>query len=287
MGLRPSTKLKMKIDYHLHNHFSPDSEEDTRKIVWKASEKGIREICITNHAELHDKRTGKSVFDAREAEQRFKAIKSEIDEIQKEFPEIRIGFGSELEYVEGRMAKLASFVNNTDFDFVLGSVHIVNDVIISSYKYADKFFSKTDECTAYGAYFDLLLKLVRWGHFDAVAHFDINKKYGHKFYGPFKPEKYKDQIIGILTVMAKKGIGLELNTNCIKDKCHEIFPHPAILRWALDAGVSHFTFGSDAHHKKDVGQNFDEAIKIAKEAGIKAISTYTKRKPTIHPIGNF
>lgn len=274
----------MLIDYHLHNHFSPDSEEDTRKIVLQALGKNTQEICITNHAELHDEKNGKSFFDGREARQRFNAIKAEIDEIQKESPGIRIRFGVELEYGEGRMDELASFVRDTDLDFVLGSVHIVKGIIISSHKFADELFIKTDEKTAYEAYFETLQKLVSWGHIDVVAHFDIIKKYGSKFYGPFEPEKYKDQIMRILELMAKKGIGLELNTNCMKDKCREIFPHPTILHWAVKTGIRNFTLGSDAHRAKDVGQHLSEAIKIARGAGITKISTYEKHKPTLHSI---
>ena len=35
----------MLIDYHLHNHFSPDSEEDTRKIVERAIEMANRALA--------------------------------------------------------------------------------------------------------------------------------------------------------------------------------------------------------------------------------------------------
>lgn len=274
----------MKVDYHIHNHFSPDSEEDSHKIVRQALEKGIKEICITNHPELHDKSTGKGIFDRREARERFRKIKTDIDEAQKEYPAIRIGFGIELEYVEEWMEDLAKFVQETNFDFILGSVHIVKGINISSHKFADEFYSKNDEDTAYSAYFENLLKLVEWGHLDEVAHFDICKKYGYKFYGPFRPEKYKNQIMRILEVMVKKGIGLELNTNCMNDKCHEIFPHPTILRWAVEVGIRNFTLGSDAHKEKHVGQYLNEAIEIARKVGITAISTYLKRKPTPYSI---
>lgn len=274
----------MLIDYHIHNHFSPDSEEDTRKIVEKAIEMGLKEICITNHPELHDEKTGEDFFDLDEANERFRKIKAEIDEVQKEYPNIKIGFGIELEYMEGRMDQLTQFVKETDFDFILGSIHIVNGVIISSHKFADELYSKTNEQTAYSAYFDELMKLVEWGHLDAVAHFDINKKMGCKFYGPFQPEKYKDKIMPILKRMKEKGIGLELNTKCMDNKCKEIFPHPTILRWAVEVGIKNFTLGSDAHKVKDVGQYIKEALEIAKEAGVRNISTYSKRTPTLHPI---
>ena len=276
----------MLIDYHLHNHFSPDSEEDTRKIVKRAIAMGMKDICLTNHAELHDKKSGKSIFNLPEARERFKKIKEEIEEVQAEFPEIRIAFGVELEYVDGRMDQIAKFVEETDFDFVLGSVHIVKDVIIASHLFADELYSKVDEETAYNAYFDNLEKLVEWGCFDVAAHFDICKKSGYKFYGPFEPEKYKKRIISILKKMRAKGIGLELNTKCICNKCEELFPHPTILEWALEAGIKNFTLSSDAHKEKHVSVHIKDALKIAKEVGIKNVATYKKRTHTLHRIEN-
>jgi histidinol-phosphatase (PHP family) len=269
------------MDYHVHNHFSPDSEEDTLKIAEIAIKRGIKDICITNHPELHDEATGMGIFDLSEAIERFKKIKDETNEIQKEFPEINIGFGIELEYVEEWMPELVLLEKEVNFDFVLGSIHIVNGIIISSHLFADELYSQTDEETAYNAYFDEMLKLVEWGHLDAVAHFDICKKYGHKFYGPFKPEKYKDQIVPILSKMKEKDIGLELNTKCMDSKCQEIFPHPTILKWATEVGIKYFTFGSDAHKAENIGQHFDKAQRIAKEAGIVNIATYHKREPTL------
>lgn len=274
----------MLIDYHVHNHFSPDSEEDTRKIVEKAIKMGIKDICITNHPELHDEATGIGIFDPTEVRERFKRIKAELDDIQKEHPTVKIGFGIELEYVEEWMDELTEFVKETDFDFILGSVHIVKGVIISSHLFADELYSHTDEETAYNAYFEEMMKLVEWGHFDVVAHFDINKKYGSKFYAPFQPEKYKDKIMPILARMKEKGIGLELNTKCMDTKCKEIFPHPTILHWAVEVGIENFTFGSDAHKAKDVGQYIEEALLTAKQAGIKQIATYSKRIPVQYSI---
>ncbi|MBN2307199.1 histidinol-phosphatase [Candidatus Peregrinibacteria bacterium] len=274
----------MLIDYHIHNHFSPDSESDTRKIVKKALERGIREICITNHPELHDPKTGKDIFDLKKAKKIFRQIKEEIREIQKEYPQIKIGFGMEMGYHKGWMQNLKKLIEEADLDFVLGSVHVVSDVIISSHLFADDLYSKTDEETAYGIYFKNMKELVQWGHIDVIAHFDICKKFGHKFYGPFQPEKYKNQILPILKLMKTKGIGLELNTKCMKNRCKEIFPHPTILRWAAEIGLEHFTIGSDAHKASEVGRCFNEALRIAKKAKIRTLSTYQKRKPAKHTI---
>jgi len=275
----------MLIDYHLHNHFSPDSEEDTSKIAKRSLESGVREICITNHVEWFNVNNDDGeTFSIEEATDRFSRVKKDIDKIKNNFPGLGIKFGAELEYVEEWMPEMKRFVKSMDFDFLLGSMHVVNNVVISTEKYAQNLYEKVDEKEAYNKYFEELYKLVEWGEFDAVGHFDINKKYGHEAYGKFDPKKYKSKIMPILELMAKKGIGIELNTGSMHARCHELFPHPEILKWCLEAGVEHYTLGSDAHEEKEVNRHLKEALGIMKEVGIKTISTYEKRVPTKHRI---
>lgn len=274
----------MVIDYHLHNHFSADSESDTTEIVKQALKRGIQEICITNHVEHFSKGGGNETFSYNEAMQRFTAVKKEIEEVQKKFPDIPIRFGAELEYVAPWMPEMKRFIHDMDFDFLIGSVHIVENVVISSHHFAHDLYSAVPEKEAYTKYFEGLHAMVEWGQFDVVGHFDINKKYGHQFYGPARPQKYKDQIMAILQLMQSKGIGIELNTACLHDKCHELFPHPDILKWCLEVGIEHYTLGSDAHEIERVGENIKEALQIAKDIGIPAITTYQKRQPAKHRI---
>jgi histidinol-phosphatase (PHP family) len=179
------------------------------------------------------------------------------------------------------------FINDMDFDFLIGSVHVVDGEAISSSALCHRFYEKNDENYAYTTYFDYLYKMVNWGHFSVVGHFDICKKGGIQFYGPFHPEKYKDKIIPILELMRQKRIGIELNASGLRYDCNEIFPHPDILKWCLETGVEHYTIGSDAHTAEEVGQNLNKALSLAKEAGIKTLSTYTKRQPTKFLISDF
>ncbi len=274
----------MLIDYHLHNRFSPDSEELTEKIIEQAIEKGMKSICITNHAEWHGEGAELSTFDLDEAIERFKNIKDELDTLRPNYPEIDIRFGVELEYYEGRMDELTQFVEQVPLDFVLGSVHIVKDTVIASTKFAHTLYKQLTEEEAYHTYFDQMEKLIEWGHFDVVAHFDVFKKAGIDFYGPFDPVKYKSRIIPILKKMKDKGIGLELNTKCLESKCQEISPHSQILKWAVEVGIKNYTLSSDAHKAKNVSVNIKKAAEIAKEVGIEAVSTYKSRDFTLNAI---
>ena len=253
--------------------------EEKIDIAKKAMKLGIKEICVTNHVETFDLKTGKGNFSYDEAINRFAKIKRELAEVQKDFPSLPIKFGVELEYIPGWMEEMKRFIDDTGFDFLIGSVHEVDDAIISSSVLCHELYKKVDEQYAYGKYFDLLYEMVEWGQFSVVGHFDICKKGGVKYFGPFDPEKYKERILGILKLMKQKGIGIELNAKCIHEHCNELFPHPDILKWCVEIGVEYYTLGSDAHTAEEVGQNLEEALQIAKNVGIKTLSTYSKGKP--------
>lgn len=273
----------MLIDYHLHNHFSPDSKTDTRKLVEHLQKQNIKNICITNHGEwfIQEEDVQIETFDFKESYERLAFAKKEIEEIQKEFPDMQIGFGLELQYDKHTLKESEKLVKSLPFDFILGSIHFVDDVLIANDKYCRDMFEKYSEQKMYSTYFEDLLKWVKIGNFDVVGHFDIIKKVGYKYYGPFQPQKYKPIIIEIIKEMKKRSIGIEINTKYMHKNCNEPFPHPDILKWCLEMGIKNFTIGSDAHHIEDAGVNIPEALELLKNVGVKNISTYKKRKPSL------
>jgi len=212
------------------------------------------------------------------------SLKKDIEKTQKKFPNISIKFGVELEYVKEWMDEMNRFVNDTDFDFLIGSVHEVEGALVSSSKHCHEFYESNPENYTYTKYFEVLHTMVDWGNFSVIGHFDICKKGGVKIYGPFEPTKYKDQIIGVLELMKKKGIGIELNASGLRYDCNEIFPHPDILKWCVEVGIEYYTIGSDAHTAKEVGQNLKKALDLAKEVGITNLSAYKNRQPKIFMI---
>lgn len=271
----------MLIDYHIHNHFSPDSNSTTKAIVEESLKKNLSAIAITNHSEMFEEDEGEPGKVILEKDlKRFQEAQIEIEIFQKKYPMLQIGFGGEIQYDEDNMEVITELVRRTPFDFTLGSVHNLDNINISGHKFAQLFFENKTEKKAYTKYFENILKLVEWGQFNIVAHFDIIKKFGHLAYGSFKPENHKEILMRILNVMRQKGIGLELNTGSMHKRCKELFPHPDILKWAVKSGIEHFTFGSDAHEIEGIAQYFDEALNIAKTVGITHLSTYKNGQPT-------
>jgi len=270
----------MLIDYHLHNHFSPDSETDTKMLIEKMRNMGIKNICITNHGEWFDEVTEEAgVFDYYEVFPRFLKAKKDIETLRPKYPDMDIGFGLELQYQPEAIDGIRKLIDDIQFDFILGSVHLMEGYVISGGRNAEKFFKGKTEEKAYTAYFETLLNWVKKGDFNVVAHFDVIKKFGIGHYGPFQPQKYRPLIFRILEEMKKKGIGIELNTGSLHKRCKELFPHSDILKWCVEIGIENFTLGSDAHELHEAGRYLDEALAIAKEVGIKTISTYKNRVP--------
>ncbi len=246
---------------------------------------GINHLCITNHGEffIHEEEIV-GVFEYAEAHNRFQKDKNELDEIRSKYPDMDIRFGIELQYQPECHDDIKKLMNELPFDFALGSVHFIDNIIISGGKNAGQAFEKMDEETAYNKYFNSMLEWVELAYFDVVAHFDIIKKFGVNYYGPFQPEKYKTIIQKIIQSMKEKGIGMELNAATLHKRCNEIMPHPQILKWCLEAGIETFTLGTDAHNLETAGKLIPEALQIAKDVGITHLSTFKNRQPVRHEI---
>ncbi|SVA98175.1 uncharacterized protein METZ01_LOCUS151029, partial [marine metagenome] len=96
---------------------------------------------------------------------------------------------------------------------------------------------------------------------DIIGHCDLIKVFGDKpsadcaaMWRPFLEE------------VKRQDIAIEINTNGLNKPCGEMYPSPALLEMAAKIGVG-LTFGSDAHRPGRVGEQFDQAIALAKRSG--------------------
>ncbi|QQR84008.1 hypothetical protein IPJ72_02310 [Candidatus Peregrinibacteria bacterium] len=77
---------------------------------------------------------------------------------------------------------------------------------------------------------------------------------------------------------------IELNTSCLEIKCNELFPHPTILKWAVEMGIEHFTLSSDAHTADTAGKHVKKALEIAKAVGITHLTSVKERRKLKHTL---
>jgi histidinol-phosphatase (PHP family) len=265
------------INYHFHDELSADGAAPLA-LHCAAADSSFSSICVTNHAETLDaEREWRA--DPDEMIGRFQRSADHVRAAAARYPELEIRLGVELEYRREWRAAFERLLRKVPFDFVLGSVHLVDGLNISGGREIDTFFLPRSQREAYEAYFRQVDEMVEWGAFDVVAHFDLIKRYGHRHYGAFVPRTYRSSIEPILAKMARKGIGIEINTSGVSQAPGVPYPEPEILEWARLVGVDALTIGSDSHSPDRFAQGLEEGVRLAVEAGWKEFTLYEARRP--------
>ena len=270
------------INYHFHDDFSSDGTgalalHCAAAIEAAGPDAEIR-LCVTNHAEAMDA-SGAWHADPEEMIPRFRRSAAAVRAVAERFPRIELRFGVELEYRKEWVPSYEWLLAEVPFDFVLGSVHIVDGLNISGGSDVDPFFLARSQDEAYEAYFREVAEMVEWGGFDVVAHFDLIKRYGHRHYGHYVARRYQGLIEPILGEMARRGIGLEINTSGVFQAPGVPYPEAEILEWARQIGVEILTLGSDSHAPDQFGGGLTEGVQLALDTGWQEFTLYEGRRP--------
>ncbi len=266
----------MRVNYHLHNQYSSDGRGSTEEVVRTAVELGFEQICFTNHAEVLSLEHGDWVLDLVEARQRYEQLQHEIERLQPEYPEVRILLGAELEYRPEWVETLNALVESVDFDLVIGSVHVVDGYQISGGAVGD-YFKGRDLSDAYGRYFEVIGEMLDWGGFDVVGHFDLVKRFGVKYYGPFDLKPFESQVRALLDKMVEKGLGLEVNTSGVVQAPAEPYPGLDLLKLANVAQVATLTLGTDSHVPTSFEQGWEVGELLLRRAGFSELTLFSHR----------
>ncbi len=265
----------IRTDYHIHPDYSIDaSPAKIRDYCHRALELGLVEICFTTHLELDPVRReidnfvffkGKkhSVFDLTWLDGYF----SEIARAQEEFEAagLKVKTGIEVGYDRGLEKDIEKIVKKYPFDFVLGAIHCLNHIAISSMKESPRYFRSRSLTEVRKDYFTTLEEAVKTGLFDCIAHVDLYRRYGIKHYGPEILSIHRGAIETVFKEMARKGMGLEVNTSSRRRGLKEFHPSPEIISLAAEAGIEIFTVGSDAHSLDDLGDHIQDALALLED----------------------
>ena len=282
------------IDYHIHPDYSFDAEGSVEDFCRSAVAKGMREIAFTTH--LDADRQGKDHFvrvkgksiDIKESRW-LEDYESTIREAGDRYIEngLTVRLGVEVDCYEGVETDLPERFHSTDFDYILGSVHMIDHTAISASESASAIFSKYALEEVGRAYFGTLLDSIELNLYDVIAHFDLYRRYGEKQYGDAIAGVWEPYIEEIADQMNKHHIGFEINTSPLRRNRTELMPSMQLLRALLERGVTRITVGSDAHIPDDVGAGISQAFSILRGLGLQQILAFENRKPRARPISEF
>ncbi len=254
------------FDYHLHSFVSFDSECEAKKIVKAAEDKGLKEICFTDHYDFNDDPKGHhDIFDIELYKKVYDGLFSK---------EVAVRRGVELGLTPWNQMELCGLVSKYPFDFAIGSVHYAggHDPYFKEFwihagpeEAFEKYLLQTLECVKIHRDFDVL------GHINYVCKSEHNptKK-------PLRYSDYTDLCDEIMKTLAQNGKGLEINTSGM-DRVGEFLPSYDYIKRFKELGGEIVTVGSDSHNEIRLGQYIPEALDIARDV-FGYVCTFEKRK---------
>lgn len=266
-------------DYHVHSTISFDGHATIAEHARAALEKGLDEICMTEHQEI-DYPIDSEAAQALDVER----YTREMERARAQAPGLTIKFGMETGLVDTSLGKIAADVRSAPFDFIIASQHVAR----GKDPFEGDFFDEMTLEEGRFAYLEELYENIRrFDEFDVAGHIGYLDKYlddyGFKDERPLVYDDFPELIDGILTSLVGRGKGIEVNTsNYYIHGCP--MPHPSIIRRFAQLGGEVATTGSDAHFAQAVGGYIPEAQALMRECGLKYVCTFTQRKPEFHKL---
>ena len=260
------------FDFHMHSIVSFDGHDSPEAMLRAAEEQGLKEICFTDHIDYFaNVEKQEWVFDTA-------VYNAAYDSLHH--PTVKIRRGMEFGLKPYNAPALKEDLKRRNFDFVLGSVHFVDE--------KDVYFAEYwDGLTIFEAerrYLEEILACVQVHEdYDVLGHLTyISKCRAHPAPRPVDIREHHEIVDEILRELVRKGKGMEMNTSGV-DRCGDFLPFDVYFRRFKELGGEIVTVGSDAHTASRVGQYTHRACEILKDI-FGYVCTFEDRKPIFHKL---
>lgn len=271
----------ISADIHTHTDYF-HGRSTIEEMYAKAQEIGLKYYGFSEHTPLPE---GFSCLLYKEGDmneafhhyaQDVLALKEKIKQNHTEsHPKILLGM--ELDFTPHAPAWMDMLLAAYPYDYVIGSVHFVDDRNIGLWDSANA--SAFEQNEYFTEYYRCIADLARWGKADIISHPDFVKlKCVDAFTAWLETEHAKNIVNTTLNAIAKAGMILEVSTGGLKKTCQEIHPAPRIMEWVSEKKIS-ISFGSDSHYHDNVAFAFEELAAFAKSYGYKQHVIFENRLP--------
>lgn len=267
-------------DYHVHSDFSSDSVAPMEHMIERAIELGLKKLCFTDHMDYDYPKVSelRFVFDPDAYLNKLKELKDRYKN------RLQILTGVELGLQPHLGDKLNHIINNYNFDFVIGSSHVVNclDPYFPAYweertvfqGINDYFQSIIDNCRAFQGF-------QVYGHLDYIIRYVPGQKEQKIDYSYLD---YADILDEALKTIISYGKGIEINTAGLKYGLGYAHPKPELLRRYKELGGELITVGSDGHKPEHLAYDFHVVPDLLKSCGFKYYATFEQGEPVFEKL---
>jgi histidinol-phosphatase (PHP family) len=274
-------------DYHLH--LRPDGRDadvasyhtaaNVERYREVAQERGIAELGVSEH--IYRFAQALTVWRHPFWESYAHDDLDEYCTFVREQTDLRLGI--EADFVPGAEDRTANLLEARDFDYVVGSVHFLREGAVDMDDYSVWDSARSPE-EVWRRYFETIAEAARSGLFDIAAHPDL-VKYWSASHPRRTPEgdlrRYYEPAV---EAIAEAGIAVEVSTAGLRKPAGELYPSRAFLEMCVDAGVP-VALSSDAHRPEDVGADYERALELLDEVGVRELCVFEARKRRLVPIG--
>lgn len=260
------------FDYHIHSRVSFDGHASGLDMALAARRAGLKEICFTDHIDYDPlEQMGVMAFDTD-------AYNREYDNLA--VPGLLIRRGMEFGMTVDNRAQFRKDLSRRHFDFVLGSIHFVDDLDV----YFSPYWEGKTVFQAERRYLEATLDCVRLhDDFDVLAHLTYIGKARHHIDPRSVPySEHREIVEEILKILVAKGKGLEVNTSGM-DRCGGWLPTEDYIRRFKALGGEIITVGTDSHDTDRVGQYSSQVCNMLRDI-FGYVCTFEDRKPIFHKL---
>jgi histidinol-phosphatase (PHP family) len=264
------------IDYHMHLRDASGGIDHTvdavEPFVARAAERGVDEIGFAEHVYYFEQTralwtkpyyTERCVFD-------LDVYVDALVEAKRRGLPVKVGL--EVDWAAGRAGELADILDPYPWDYLLGSVHLLGDLAVDNGA-GDGAWAEWPEDEVWRRYVETLSAAAASGHFDVLSHPDLAKIYGVRG----SDDRYEE----LAAAVDGSGVALEISTAGLRKPVGELYPDPRLL----ELSSAPITLASDAHEPPLVGEDFDAAIALARDAGRETVSVFDGRVRRQEPLG--
>lgn len=252
--------MRLFSDYHTHpqgHRVQRYTRELLQPWVDSARARGLTDIAFTDHDRFHE---GVDF--------------GELDRLRAANPDVKIRAGIELDNDPQTSAAGRAWVekNWERLDFVLGSVHYLErpDQMFDTVPEGAQQFSGRDIDEIYAGYFRRVAEIAATGVVDCLSHFDLVKIHGHR------PDRDVPALAETtLSLIAQRGLALELSTAGWRKPVGELYPAGEIIRAAIEKAIP-FTTASDAHSHAQLADSYDRLSQKMNSLRISEVCVYER-----------
>ena len=275
----------MLTDYHVHlrpdepgttadRFFTTDNAERYRE---RAEDRGIAELGVAEHIYRFT-----AALDVWQHPLWVENAHDDLDAycaFVREETDLRLGI--EADFIPGREDRMRGLLEQRDWDYVVGSIHFIGEGAVD-YARFDVWNRARSADHVWRTYFTWLGELAATGMYDILAHPDLVKHWGRERPWPEKDLRFYYDLA--MEQIAASGIAVEVSTAGLRKPVAEIYPDRAFLEMVADAG-NPVALSSDAHTPEQLGFEYDQALALLEDVGIREVAVFERRQRRLEPLG--